>query len=317
MEGEFGDTARREHAAALPVRGRAQLEAAARQALAAVEARWQETLFQARLERCRNAPRTWTSADGRTARARLLRAADGVAVLVTDRKRPFEVPLDRLSSEDQQYVRTTALNAEAAAREADGDIESQLRCIGQAVLAFKARHTHVPPQALAGPDGTPSLSWRVLLLPHLDAAELYALLRLDEPWDSAHNRQLLKYMPPVYRIHGVETQPGQTAVVGLFGPQTVFPPCRLVCDKDCRRHPATVALAVVAAREHAVAWTQPADLPTDREARFAEQLDWRDDTALVLLYNGSVRRMQRTMSPRDWLEVAARGDEILWPEGVP
>jgi hypothetical protein len=274
-------------------------------------------LFQARLERCRNAPRIWTCADGRTATARLLRAADGVAVLVPDSKRPLEVPLDRLSSEDQQYVRTTALNAEAAAREAAGDMASQLKCIGQAVLAFKARHTHMPPQALAGPDGTPALSWRVLLLPHLDAAELYALFRLDEPWDSAHNRQLLKCLPPVYRIPGVETQPGQTAVVGLFGRQAVFAPCRLVCDEDCRRDPASVALAVVASREHAVAWTQPADLPVDREARFAEQLDWRDDATLVLLYNGSLRRMQRTMSPHDWLQVADRGDEIPWPEGVP
>jgi hypothetical protein len=93
----------------------------------------------------------------------------------------------------------------------------------------------------------------------------------------------------------------------------VFPPCRLVGDEDCRRHPASVALTVVAAREHAVAWTQPADLPVDREARFAEQLDWRDDTTLVLLYNGSVRRMQRTMSTHDWLQVANRDDEILWP----
>ena len=311
---EFGDTARKEQTPAL---GTAQLEPAAHQAIAAVETRWQQTLFQARLGRCRNAPRVWTTTDGRTARARLLRAGDGVAVLVSDAHRPVEAPLDRLSPADQQYVQTTALNADAAAREAAGDVESQLRYIGQAFLAFKARHTHMPPQALAAPDGMPALSWRVLLLPYLDATELYALFRLDEPWDSVHNRQLLKYLPPVYRIPGVEPEPGRTAVVGLAGSETMFPPSRLLRDEDCLDHPASVVLAVVAAKDHAVAWTQPADLPVDREARFAEDLDWRDDATLVLLCDGSLRRMQRTTSVRDWLKAADRDNGGLWRESAP
>jgi len=41
------------------------------------------------------------------------------------------------------------------------------------------------------PDSHPLHSWRVLLLPYLgeEAKELYEKIRLDEPWDSEHNRQ--------------------------------------------------------------------------------------------------------------------------------
>jgi len=41
------------------------------------------------------------------------------------------------------------------------------------------------------PDGHPLHSWRVLLLPYLgeEAKELYEKIRLDEKWDSEHNRQ--------------------------------------------------------------------------------------------------------------------------------
>ena len=316
---EFGDTLRNEHAAAAalgaslppqPLAGGkpAPLDVAARQALAAIAARWQQTLFKDRVARCRNAFRTWTSADGRTARARLLRASGDRVVLITQSQQPFEIPLARLSPADQQVVRDTALTAEAAAREAAGDAESQLRHIGEAIFAFKARHTHLPPQSLAAPDGTPGLSWRVLLLPDLDAPELYALFRLDEPWDSVHNRQLVACLPPVYRLPGSDLEPGQTAVVGLCGPRTVFPPGRLVGDADCGRPPAEIALAVVAARDQAVAWTQPVDLPVDGEADFARQLDWHDDATLVLLYNGTVRRIQRSLLPHEWLRMADRGE---------
>jgi hypothetical protein len=41
-------------------------------------------------------------------------------------------------------------------------------------------------------------SWRVLLLPYLEQEKLYRRFKLDEPWDSPHNLQLLPLMPAVY-----------------------------------------------------------------------------------------------------------------------
>ena len=46
-------------------------------------------------------------------------------------------------------------------------------------------------------DGKPILSWRVLLLPYIEEGPLANAFKLDERWDSEHNRALL-YIP-----HGV------------------------------------------------------------------------------------------------------------------
>ena len=56
-----------------------------------------------------------------------------------------------------------------------------------------------PRRAIYSKQGKPLLSWRVQLLPYLDAKALYDEFHLDEPWDSEHNRKLIDRMPEVYR----------------------------------------------------------------------------------------------------------------------
>jgi hypothetical protein len=53
-----------------------------------------------------------------------------------------------------------------------------------------------------GEDGTPLYSWRVLILPYIEQDALYKQFRLDEPWDSPRNIQLLPKMPATYAPPG-------------------------------------------------------------------------------------------------------------------
>jgi RNA polymerase sigma factor (sigma-70 family) len=48
--------------------------------------------------------------------------------------------------------------------------------------------------------GKPLLSWRVWILPFIEADQLYKQFKLDEPWDSPHNLKLLSKMPDVFRV---------------------------------------------------------------------------------------------------------------------
>ena len=70
--------------------------------------------------------------------------------------------------------------------------------------------------------GNPLHSWRVLLLPYLGKAELYGKLRLDEPWDSQHNRQFHDAAVPVYQCPSADLKPGQTAYSVVVGEKTAF-----------------------------------------------------------------------------------------------
>lgn len=183
-----------------------------------------------------------------------------------------------------------------------------MKRVGRAVREFHGKHGQFPLPALVAPDGTPLLRWRVLLLPHLDASDLYALFRLDEPWDSDPNRRLLQYLPAVYRIWGIGTEPAKTSLVTLRGPATAFPPARLISVEDCRDGAGDIPMAVIASRESAVAWTQPTDLPPDPEGRFVEQIDWRNDIANVLMCDATVQRLKRTLPADAWVLMAGRDD---------
>ncbi|QDU59681.1 hypothetical protein Pan216_05130 [Planctomycetes bacterium Pan216] len=134
-------------------------------------------------------------------------------------------------------------------------------------------NNHFPPQHSIDAEGKPLLSWRVLILPHLrdpEAQALYAKFKLDEPWDSPANKELLEKIPKVYAPTEYDlAQKGMTKVLGVSGPGTAFvgglPQGREVfTDTDWTplvEAPAKTIVAVQAAPERAVPWTKPEDFP--------------------------------------------------------
>jgi hypothetical protein len=76
-------------------------------------------------------------------------------------------------------------------------------------------HGRFPPAVVYGKNGKPLLSWRVLILPHIEENDLYKQFHLDEPWDSPHNLPLLEKMPSAY-----EPPPGK---------KNRLPPYHTVC----------------------------------------------------------------------------------------
>ena len=74
-----------------------------------------------------------------------------------------------------------------------------LTSITTGILNFASARGRLPAHAIYSTSGEPLLSWRVSLLPYLGYVDLYNRFHLDEPWDSPHNRQLLKPMPSEFR----------------------------------------------------------------------------------------------------------------------
>jgi len=86
---------------------------------------------------------------------------------------------------------------------------NNLKQIGLAMHSYHDVHGTLPPAAVCDKTGKPLLSWRVLVLPYIEGEKLYKEFKLDEPWDSEHNKKLLARMPKVYAIPGL-TKPGAT-----------------------------------------------------------------------------------------------------------
>ena len=79
------------------------------------------------------------------------------------------------------------------------DCRENMRLIGNVLQVYQDKHGALPPAYTVDENGNPLHSWRVLILPYMGYRELYEQIRLDEPWDSEHNRQFHEVRIPDYQ----------------------------------------------------------------------------------------------------------------------
>jgi hypothetical protein len=140
-------------------------------------------------------------------------------------------------------------------------VEEHLRTLSQALERYHEKHGRYPPPAIYDKDGRPILSWRVALLPYLGEEGLYSEFKLDEPWDSLHNKRLLKKLPKAFQSPSGRSYwgPGRWKTVTqiITGENTVFEGTKGIARTDVTR-PA-ILLAHLTSND-GVYWTKPADL---------------------------------------------------------
>jgi hypothetical protein len=76
---------------------------------------------------------------------------------------------------------------------------NKMRQIGIAYLNHLDTTKKFPPAFSVDDNGKPLHSWRVLLLPYLNEDKLYKAIRLNEAWDSEHNKQFHNKMPNAFK----------------------------------------------------------------------------------------------------------------------
>src|SRR5579864_4298897 len=102
---------------------------------------------------------------------------------------------------------------------------NNLRMMAEAIWDYHDTYKTLPAD-IVDAEGKPLLSWRVRLLPFIEQNNLYKEFKLDEPWDSPHNRELTRKIPHTYlnpyyaEAHAQEL--GKAYVVAPRGPKTFF-----------------------------------------------------------------------------------------------
>jgi len=142
----------------------------------------------------------------------------------------------------------------SAVQEADhrSQCAERLQAITLAMLMYERDHGTLPPAWSVDSAGQPLHSWRVLLLPYLGQQELYEQLRLDQPWNSEHNRQVHEAAPAVYQCPSALLGPGQTCYSVIVGERTAFSGGTGKSLDDFGMH-----LLLVIERELPVCWMAP------------------------------------------------------------
>jgi hypothetical protein len=153
------------------------------------------------------------------------------------------------------------IRREIAAQEA----EKNFHRVALALLDHAEKNGQVmPTQAIYDrKTGKPLLSWRVAILPQLGEADLYKQIRLDEPWDSPHNRQFWDRMPATYELPGLPASGGLTAIQVFTGPETPFR------GREGREFPkgfpdGSSQTILIAEAAVAVNWMQPEDIDMNK-----------------------------------------------------
>ena len=196
--------------------------------------------------------------------------------------------------------------------------QNDLKQIG---LAFHNHHdiTLKLPDDIKGPDGKPLLSWRVAILPYIEQDNLYKEFKLDEPWDSGHNKKLLAKMPRIYAGPDEKLNAaGKTAYLGLNGRGTLFaadaPKWTIATVADGTSN---TVLAVVADPAAAVEWTKPDDLPFDPKDPLKGVVRPGAEGVDVLMLDGSTKRLSPRIAPATFTALAtpAGGETIAFAPG--
>ncbi|MBN1910871.1 MAG: DUF1559 domain-containing protein [Pirellulales bacterium] len=122
----------------------------------------------------------------------------------------------------------------------DGSFEPERRakCAANLAAIVNALHAYhddygcFPPSCVRDESGKPMHSWRVLILPYLGYDDLWKTYRMDEPWDSEHNRTIVETIPAEYECPGACADPGVTSYAAIVGPETIWPKDGQVCKDD-------------------------------------------------------------------------------------
>jgi prepilin-type N-terminal cleavage/methylation domain-containing protein/prepilin-type processing-associated H-X9-DG protein len=171
---------------------------------------------------------------------------------------------------------------------------NNLKQLGLAMHNYHDKEGSFPPAAVFDKNGKALLSWRVLLLPYLEADDLYKEFKLDEPWDSAHNKKLLAKMPPLFASPAAKPDATDTIYQTFVGDGTVFEGKKGIAINDIKDGTSNTIMIVEAA--DAVPWTKPADLPYDPAKPLPKLGGVTKAGSNALFCDGSVRLLSASIA---------------------
>lgn len=175
-------------------------------------------------------------------------------------------------------------------------------------------YNRLPPMCTVK-NGKPLHSWRVLMLPYLELDNIYKQLKIDEPWDSAHNLKIFESMPtPSVYLHPEKrdaasrmtyykvfySKPGNKpgAVFGMDS--------KLTLGQLTVQDGTSNTIGIIEAGPP-VLWYKPEDIEFDHDAPLPKLISpWKNNLVEVSFMDASIRSFSLDGNPEIWRALITR-----------
>jgi Protein of unknown function (DUF1559) len=225
---------------------------------------------------------------------------------------------DRLTlalSQEELSALLTPLVQKMRQAAAIAEATNNLKQFGLALHGYHDANGHFPPAAFTDARKRRLLSWRVHLLPYLEQQELYKQFKLDEPWDSPHNKKLIGKMPKVFISRAADPKlaaAGKTVYLAPIGLNTIFPGTATVKITEVTDGTSNTVLLVEGDDSRAVIWTKPDDLEFNPKIPAKGLRNHRGKGYLLLFADGSVHFLSSSVTPEVLRTIFTRnGGEVV------
>jgi len=163
--------------------------------------------------------------------------------------------------------------------------------------------------------GKPILSWRVAVLPYMHAGDLYKQLRLDEPWDSEHNKKLVDKIPAQFVSPHQKSPRGTTTYLAPSGDGYFLTPgVKNRKFNDLPDGSSNTLMLVEVADELAAPWTKPGDWQPDKTDLLKGLLGHLPDRFNAGFVDGYARAIRKSIDPKDLKALLTiAGNEVAGP----
>jgi hypothetical protein len=138
--------------------------------------------------------------------------------------------------------------------------KNNLKQIGLALHNYHEHYGAFPPAYTVDADGKRLHSWRTLILPYVDQAELFNKIDLSKAWDDPVNAEAAKTQLHAYHCPSAPGPSTHTSYVAIVGADTCFPGAVSKSISGITDGTSNTMLVVEVDPEKSVPWMSPTDV---------------------------------------------------------